>query len=73
MINSIEDFLARDLAGYKTDGERAAYRAGLGTATIICDAAAKRKRSGRIRDAVKECADAIWNIREAIKVRTESE
>lgn len=34
----LNDFLARDLAAYKTEAERAAYRAGLSSAAAICDA-----------------------------------
>lgn len=34
---SLRDFILRDMRAYTTDAERAAYRAGMSSAAMICD------------------------------------
>lgn len=72
------EFITRDLHAYTTAKERAAYRAGMGSAAAICDAVARQaeesnRARGRITQAgvamaavATDCADRIWAEREKI-------
>lgn len=68
---------------YNKPGERAALRSAMGDAAALCDAIARdvaaenRGRNGKgsvtklglqLEEVAKRCADAIWAMREDIKV-----
>ena len=79
----LKDFLARDLAAYTTEAERAAYRAGLSSAAAICDALKEEVFAGNTKSrgngvtkigaslaAIAEIAgDRISEFRDKIAVR----
>lgn len=69
--------LEAEMPSYRTAGQRAAYRAGLSTAAMICDEVAAKKRIVRessiisgssIHTVAKECGDLIWALRERVTV-----
>lgn len=74
------DWIARDLEAYPTPAERAAYRAGLSTASAICDKVgadlkAQNTKRGKLTlagaalvEAAEACGDRIWHTRETIHV-----
>ena len=53
---------------YRTPGERAAYRAGMSTAAMICDAYAKLVPNKKHAYVATACGDAIWRFRKLISV-----
>jgi len=73
-ISQIADMVKREISGsYNTTELRAAYRAGLSTASAICDRVSKVAEGKTVAAraqvlAAKICGDQIWQIRESIHV-----
>ena len=72
---------------YKTHGERAALRCALGDAAAVCDGIAREvaaentirgagrtvtKRGQELEAIAKRCADAVWALRESIRMPDEA-
>lgn len=73
---SIDTMMRETGETYRSPKERAAYRAGLGTAAGICDSIAKaggdRTHLQREKAATaRQCGDAIWKARELVIVERE--
>jgi hypothetical protein len=72
-VAGLDEFIERDVAHYKTENERAAYRAGMGTAAMLCDKIARRARGAARQRIAKKCGDHIWAVRDEIRVRDEQQ
>mgnify|MGYP001582719968 CR=1 FL=1 len=78
---AIEDVIAAEFKSYSTPMERAAYRAGLSTAAMICDvvkadtekANTSRGRltnvGGAMAYVAERCGDKIMAVRERVPVQ----
>lgn len=67
----LQDLIIGETLIYKSPGERAAYRAGMSTAAMICDAHAKL-RARNVAPVARDCGDAIMRYRELVSVHTTS-
>lgn len=72
------DLVESEQQTYTTPGERAAYRAGMSTATAACDHVAREigVRNKTIRgqsETAKRCGDMIEALRETVRVRDNPE
>lgn len=80
----LPDWIERDVECYPSEKERAAYRAGLGTAAAIADLMAKEvekegtvrgrllKASGDLAARLRACGDRIFDARAKIKVKVDA-
>jgi hypothetical protein len=57
---------------YSSPEQRAAYRAGMSSASMICDSLAAFMSRKAKKDAALECGSEVWRLRELIRVEPDA-